>query len=778
MRHVQGYRLKASAWFALVSSLLSAPSLLAQNAAIEGRIRTETGRAVAAATVILTAPPDTTPVRVADTDVLGRFRLPGVAPGIYLLTARRIGYGEASVSLTVAGEDVRADLAMEERAVALPGVAVEVDRERQRFEQDAGVTARELTRDEMKRIPGVAESDVLRAIEVLPGVVSTSDYTSAFNVRGGSADQNLILIDGFPIYNPFHLGGLFSVFNSDIVARAELLAGGFPVEHGGRVASVLNIESDAAGTGTTFDMGISLLAARAAVGAAVPDVISNALGLRSARARFSARRSYFDQVFRPFFEFPYHLTDLQTYIEGWTAGGARLSISAYTGRDVLDLAGIDSFPLQLRWNWGNDVVGARWTAPIGTGHVLDLRAGYSRFATSIHFPDYSDTRFRSHIGQWILRADLESRAGSVAVKTGLSADRLTYDNLARTGGTVFREGAQGSWLLGLYGQARLEPGPWRIELGGRLDIWPDGARNANSDVVASPRIAIKRFLGANAALKVAAGRYTQFQHSIRDEELPLGIDVWVISGDRAPRTISDQVQAGIEFFPRAGWYASLEVYDRRMDGVAANNLADDPNDIADDLLVGSGRSYGVDLFVRRDQGSVRPALAVSWLRATRKFEDPTFGLVPPPVLEYAPIFDRRLDLEFTLQTTLPGNVDASLRWNYGTGLPYTRPLAGYNSFSYHIIGSQRKIDDTIDELSIVLGPRNGQRYPAYHRMDIGFRKTYQKSWGQIRPYVDLLNVYNRRNPLFYFYEYDFTPARRSGISMFPFLPTLGAEVSF
>src|SRR5690606_32951268 len=152
---------------------------------------------------------------------------------------------------------------------------------------------------------GLAEADVLRAVELLPGVVSTSDFSSAFNVRGGSADQNLILIDGFPIFNPFHLGGLFSVFNSDAIARAELLAGGFGAEYGGRVSSVLNVESDA-GAPERVEVagGVSLLATRLLVRAPLPERLGE--GSRVG----PGRRSYFDVLLPPLADFPYHLTDL------------------------------------------------------------------------------------------------------------------------------------------------------------------------------------------------------------------------------------------------------------------------------------------------------------------------------------------------------------------------------------------------------------------------------------------------------------------------------------
>jgi hypothetical protein len=115
-------------------------------------------------------------------------------------------------------------------AIALPGISVEAaaSRQRERFEVIAGPTVREIDLDELRSLPGVAEADPVRAIEVLPGVVSTSDFSAAFHVRGGSQDQNLILLDGVPVFSPFHLGGLFSVFNADMIDRVELQSGGFP----------------------------------------------------------------------------------------------------------------------------------------------------------------------------------------------------------------------------------------------------------------------------------------------------------------------------------------------------------------------------------------------------------------------------------------------------------------------------------------------------------------------------------------------------------------------
>jgi Carboxypeptidase regulatory-like domain/TonB-dependent Receptor Plug Domain len=775
---------RQGAWLPLsvLMVLLQFVPVAAQKATLTGRVRTDDGRGIAAASILVRLPSDSIPIRATQTDALGRFRILDLDSGHYELEFRSLGYETRVRSITIGGEAVVIELITKAAPIVLEGVSVEADRARTRFEKEAGTTTRELTRAALKRTPGVAEADVIRAIEVLPGVVSTSDYTSSFNVRGGSADQNLILIDGFPIYNPFHLGGLFSVFNADMVSRAELMAGGFPAQYGGRVSSVLSVESDASGTGTTVDGGISLLAARAAVGFDAPSGLAGGLGLATARARISLRRSYFDQLFKPFFDFPYHLTDLQAVAEGWTRGGSRFQLTAYTGRDVLDLAGTDSFPLRIKWGWGNDVIGLRYTSAMGGGRTMEAKVGYSRFSTGLNFPDFGDTEFRSRIDQLSLGADFDVPLGSARFAAGVAADRYAYDNLAQTGGTVFQQGRADSWLLAGYLQTRWDPGSWLIEAGGRIDAWTAGVMGGvGATVDVTPRVAIKRFIAGRAvAVKIAAGRYSQYVHSVRDEELPLGIDIWVLAGERAPRVLSNQAQIGIEAFTGKGWNVSLEAYSRDLTGVVTVNAADDPNDATDDLIPGTGRARGVDFYVRRDVGTLQPTLAISWLRARRTFPDAASGRLPPPEVEYAPIFDRRLDIEFTLQTTLPGNIEGGLRWNFGSGLPYTRPQAGYTTYSYGIADGRLSFEQPADSpsISIVLGARNAERYPAYHRLDISLRKTYTKSWGRITPYVDVLNVYNRRNPLFYFYEFDAVPPTRSGVSMFPLLPTLGAEISF
>jgi hypothetical protein len=411
-----------------------------------------------------------------------------------------------------------------------------------------------------------------------------------------------------------------------------------------------------------------------------------------------------------------------------------------------------------------------------------VRTNYSRYGTGLSFPDFDDTAFSSRIQQGQLRIDLDTRPSArLAVQLGAITERLSYGNRFATGGTEFIGGAGSGWHFGSYGQARWSvPAEWLVEAGVRFDGWVPDPGSRVTEV--APRIAVKRFFnGGDAAVKVAAGRYTQFLHSLRDEELPLGLDVWVLAGARAPHVVSDQLQLGVEGYRDIDWFWSVEGYVRSFDGVATFNPSDDPNTDLDDILRGDGLSYGLDILVRKEAGSVSGWVAASLLKAERTFPDPLSPLQPQPEITYPPVFDRRLDLDLVLRYPLPRGWEGGLRWNFGTGIPYTRAIGSYAYYAPRFVQGGRFTwsgSDESDEYGVVLEQRNHSRFPMYHRLDVSARKTFRKSWGTLVPYVNVLNVYNRRNPLFYFFEYERTPPVRSGVSMFPVLPTFGLEVTF
>jgi hypothetical protein len=784
LNQIRAGRRGASFLLACALAAIGTPAL-AQDATVQGRIRDDEGAAVRG--VLVTVLRDSAVFAGTDTDALGSFRIASMPAGAYTLLTAGLGYEPYSQEIVLQlGGTLDLELTLVRRAIELQGISVQAaaTRERIRFEELVGATVRELSVAELRAVPGLAEADPIRAVEVLPGVVSTSDFSAAFHVRGGSQDQNLILLDGVPIFSPFHLGGLFSVFNVDMLDRVELQSGGFAAEHGGRVSSVLEIESDAGDGPFGVDAGVSLLSTRVAAGGLLPAQLARALGQSSVRYRVSARRSYFDILAKPVFDFPYHLTDVQALVEAWSPSGDRFALTAYSGRDVLALSSVDDpdFPLRLDWDWGNDLLGLRWTRPRPGGGSLDLRANVSRYGTALAFPDFDDTEFTSRIQQSQIRMDLDTRPlPRLAVQLGTSIERLSYRNRFATGGTVFGDGEGTGWLLGSYLQTRwTRSREWLIEAGVRLDGWSPDPGAWIGEV--SPRLAVKRFFSdGDVAFKLAAGRYTQFMHSVRDEELPLGLDVWVLAGDRAPHVVSNQLQVGVEGYRDLDWFWSVEAYARTFDGVVSLNTSDDTNTDIDDLLTGTGLSYGADFLLRRETGSVTGWAALSLLKAERTFPDP---LSPGnPEVTYSPIFDRTIDLDVVLQYPFIWGWDAGLRWNVGTGIPYTRAVGSYANFSQRFVGNGRlewdgDEEDSQGSYGVVLGDRNGARYPVYHRLDVSLRRTSVKSWGTITPYINLLNIYNRRNPLFYFYEYEAPPPVRTGVSMFPLLPTIGLEVTF
>lgn len=763
---------------------------------LRGRVRSEIAVPIEDATVRLVLATDTTRRHITGTDRLGYFAFHDLSAGRYALSVAHIGYAlhEQNVDM-VPGSDLHMEVALAEQAVELPGVLAEGrrSRQRERYERSGGVTVQEMNRQELKAIPGVAEPDPMKSVEVLPGVTRVSDFTAAFNVRGGSADQNLILLDGMPIFNPFHALGLFSVFNGDMVQRAELHSGGFPAEYGGRTSSVLRVESDLGDGELGVDAGVSLIASRAAVKGGLSEDLRERLGLASARWRVSGRRSYLDVLTRPFLNapFPYRLNDMQGAFEAWTRKGDRIRVTGYTGRDVIDMKDLaiildgyefdeprDGNSFNPEWRWGNGAVGASWTRPLRGGGAADLHGSLSRFDSEFEFDEFGDARVMTRISRAALGGDMERRpAPRLSWKSGWVVGWLKHHNVIEGGiPEAFPTGREDGTEAGVYSQVRWNPNSdWLLEGGLRLDHWRPG--DASPTTVASPRFALKRFLGDGSwAVRAAAGRYSQFILSVRDEKLPISPEWWMLSGAAAPVLVSEQLQAGFEGFAgmNDAWFVSLEGYYRRFEGLAAQDWADDPEDPTDDLMSGEGRSYGADLMIRRDLGETTGWLSVSLLKAEHTFRDTGSGLDPAPLIAYAPVFDRRLDVDLVLRRNLPWGVETGLRWNFGTGLPYTRPLGYFDIYRAQMV--DLLVDPTYD--GVVLGPRNGERYPVRHRLDVTFRRTWAKEWGRITPYVNVINVYNRKNVLLYSFDYRPEVPVRNGASMLPILPTIGVEVSF
>ena len=761
---------------------------------VRGRVQDGVGEPVAAARVALrkdreSGGDDPLARAVAGSD--GRFRMDGLEPGRYRVEAQAVGFrtGKAEVEVEPGTAPDPITVELKPEPLAIEGVAVggAGPVAKPITGMQARTTPLELNADAIRAIPAAGEPDPLRAVETLPGVLATSDLAGSFNVRGGSADQNRILLDGIPIYGPFHLGGLFSVFNADLVDRTVLHAGDVPPRYQGGIASVLQVESDAGPGELGVDGGVSLLSTRAAVSGGLPSDAGRRLGLRELNWRASVRRSYLDQVAAPVMEIPYRFHDVQAVMEARTDGDGTLTLVGYLGGDRLDMEGMDREDARLRtdWDWGNRLVGGTWRRPVGSGH-LEVRSGYTRFATGMGFLDYEDTDFGSRIQHTLVRTDYQrGLGGGWSMEVGLAADGKASEAHAETGFHEFLARSGRGRLVGGHGTLRwTRPGAWAVEAGGRLDRWSPSPGPAHWEP--APRGAVKRFFASGrGAITLSAGRHGQFHHALRDEDLPLAMDFWMLAGESAPPQRALQAGLGIEGAPLSGWFASLEGYARPTEGVATFNPVADPGAPDDNLLAGRGTARGLDALVRRDIGRLQGTLAVSWLRADRTFTDPRIEGDHARHRSHPPPFDRRLDVDLNLRFPLMAGWTGSLRWHVGTGLPYTRPEGSHLYLTPRQSRAGRwvwpgdpEVEAGYGNRAVVMGDRNAARYPTYHRLDVGLRRTFQRSWGEVSASLEVLNLYDRRNVLFYFYDFGENPPVRSGFSMVPFLPAAGMEVRF
>ncbi len=299
------------------------------------------------------------------TDDKGHFMFADVAAGTYTVRARQVGLRVTERSVVVQPAAVtRIVVLVQGGAVTLGTVNTKARTpERERFELSPRVGVIALTPSSVKDVPALGEPDVLRTVQLMPGVNARNDFSSGYNVRGGESDQNLILLDGFPIYNPFHLGGLFSTFLDETVGSIDLLTGGFSSPYGGRLSSVLDVTSQpATRTGIHGTSSVSVISSSLSVGSASADGRSS--------WTLSGRRTYADKLIAAISDksFPYHFSDAQFHGErALNSGDLKLQVSAYSGADELDAnlgmfqdsASKGSSAGGFLFGWANQLVGAK-----------------------------------------------------------------------------------------------------------------------------------------------------------------------------------------------------------------------------------------------------------------------------------------------------------------------------------------------------------------------------------------------------------------------------------
>jgi hypothetical protein len=273
------------------------------------------------------------------------------------------------------------------------------------------------------------------------------------------------------------------------------------------------------------------------------------------------------------------------------------------------------------------------------------------------------------------------------------------------------------------------------------------------------------FLTRDLGVTASAGRYFQALHSIRDQEIPVTLfDYWIGADRMTPVARADHLVLGIERWFGAATSVTVEAYAKRYHDLPLKSLEDDPRLAGDEFVVATGSARGLDVLLRRHGGRVRGWIAYGLAKTTRNAQGETFP----------PAHDRRHTINVVLEVAGPWGGEVNVHWGYGSGLPYTGIVGQWSHREYNAELELFELPEA-ETLSTTI---NGERYPYYSRLDVGLR--WQARWlgGTWRPYLNVVNVYNRRNVLFYVFDYDAAPPTRGGWSQLPFFPTAGVEVEW
>jgi hypothetical protein len=708
----------------------------------------------------------------ATTGSNGRFIISRVPAGERQIRVRGIGIVEITIPVLVgAGDTASLDVAVQPSVVSLEAMRIDAaEAEREAFVSKPNVGAIGLSARAMQAVPRLGEADPMRVIAMTPGVQSRNDFSTGFNVRGGESDQNLILLDDYPIYNPFHLGGLFSTFISSATRNLQLYNGAAPARYGGRLSSVIDVQSkEDPRPGIHGNADVSILASTISAGGAI--------GARGTW-QVAGRRTYADQVAKAFTDddVPYYFRDEHAHATYELPRGFRLSATLYDGRDVLDGSfgqisdsSSDAGEGRFFLDWGNLVGGATLSRSIytasGDSTIVSQRLSTSRFSTTYDAGSGAKTLF-NELHDLRLSGSVARFGRSHSTSVGYDVSRYAID---------YRRGSPAGTLDLI--ESRQEPTALGVYLD---DLWRLGARVLLSSGVraewmteaewnsVSPRVSLKVLTSERSAITAAAGRFTQGLHSLSYEDDPIRLfDYWRASDSVAPPSTMWQFVLGHERWLTPTRSLRIEAFYKRYQGLLEPNFADDPRLDGDEFLIYEGVSYGADLFLRAfEAGPFSGWLAYTWARSERKRD----------TITYTPSQDRRHDLNFITSWRVRKFV-VGARVAFASGMPYTEAV-GQQPRRYYDPTTRQWGSTTRATFEDIGGVRNGARYPATRRVDLLVERPFTRGRVSFSPYVSIVNATDARNVLFYTYRFSSSPAVRQTVTQFPFLPSAGVSIAY
>jgi hypothetical protein len=635
----------------------------------------------------------------------------------------------------------------------------------------------------------LGEVDIIKSLQLLPGVQSGSEGASGLYIRGGGPDQNLILLDGAPVYNASHLFGFFSVFNSDAVKNIQLTKGGFPARFGGRLSSVVEVNLK---EGNNQEMrgqfSIGLISSRF--------TLEGPLKKNKSSFILSGRRTYLDLLVKPFLpeneKAGYYSHDINAKFNHIFSPKHRLYLSIYTGLDKfysdLDYTYSSSHG---ELDWGNITSTARWNWLHGKKLFSNTMLLYSRYRFEVWSENeelnqngskekYLLKHF-SGIADYSIRTDFDFVPSPFHyIRFGVAANYRTFNpgaiQFKAEGGDnpvdnlILPSQQQEAFEINAYGEDDVKLNDWiKLNLGLHAVLFAVGSEEYAS---IQPRFS-GRVLLEDWAVKASYAEMRQHIHLLTNSGIGLPTDLWLPATARVRPQLSRQFALGLSrslLDNRVD--LSLEAYYKTMDNLitykeGASFIGID-RDWQNKVEIGSGRSYGLELFLHKKTGR-----ASGWLGYTLSWSDRLFDNLNSGK-RYPYRYDRRHDVGIVFTYRLSDGIDFSSTWVYGTGNSISLPAATFQVERPQIGSLWRWYDE-----ASYYPQRNGVRMGAYHRLDLGFRFYTRRGDSERFWSIGLYNAYSRRNPFYYFRDED-EQGRRTikQVSLFPLIPAVSYTRSF
>jgi hypothetical protein len=659
----------------------------------------------------------------------------------------------------------------------------------------------------IKQIPAfMGEVDVMKSLQMLPGIQSSGDATANLNVRGGSYDQNLILLDDAPIYNPSHALGFFSIFNDDAIKNVEIYKGGLPAQYGEKLSSVVDIRMKD-GDLNNYHGSISIGSIASKFNLEGPIVKKKASFILSARYSYAGLAA--DKFANTAKELGVFSSDLNDYRDGNKINfydinlkanyiindKNRLFFSAYTGRDQFRFRLIDE---KSSMNWGNIASTLRWNKVINQRLFANTTVAFSNFDYSYYIlDDIRDFEWSSNLQEIALKSDFDFYYNANNhFKFGFAANyhRINPGEINPRSSTSVTKHSKlhsnyGTELASYLSRSHKVSDKLSLEYGIRFTSFLRyGEANVNeysdknfkhiSGVKQykkgelhkvywgiDPRFNARYILTPKSSIKASYSRTRQYQHLLSTSSIGLPTDVWYLADTYIKPQIADIVAIGyFRNFKQNTYELSTEAYYKKMqnqiDFVDNANLFLNPS-IEQEIKSGEGQSYGVEFMLRKTKGRFKGWLSYTWAKTELKIDGINQGK------SYPTRYDKRNDLSATVSYDINKRMTLSSNFTYSTGGAITAPVGTY-SFQGTSVNHYTA--------------RNSYRLPDYHRLDLSFivKSKPNKKWKDEWTF-SIYNVYNRHNAFSVYtkvQDYDVSSAKSYLIYMFGMVPSISYKVKF